>query len=39
MARARQAMFDVGDKSGMSVIQTAEMFRDFSRQSVGSMSF
>ncbi len=39
MAKARAAIFNVGDMAAMSPDQTAEMFRDLSRQSVGSMSF
>lgn len=39
MARVREAAFNVGDKTAMSPVQTAEMFRELSRQSQGSMSF
>jgi len=39
MSALRQQLFDVGDQSGMSVVQSADMFRSLSRQSQGAMSF
>jgi len=37
MEQIRHAAFEVGNRNAMSAVQTAEMFRDLSRQSAGAM--